>query len=179
MADNKLKSLNEMFNESFFRIPDFQRGFSWGEDQLTDFWEDLLNLKDHHTHYTGLITVEPLDKADLLHNERWQSNKHKYKQIFDYELGEVFAGYTEEVDDLYRRLESGTNTSWKRTSMALLPTVLMATYNLPVSAMDAVFKLLVGVSGGVGMHIVDNVSERGKILEKSDFAFSFYLKNLT
>ena len=30
MADNKLLSLNEIFNEKFFRIPDFQRGYSWG-----------------------------------------------------------------------------------------------------------------------------------------------------
>ena len=29
MADNKLQSLTEIFNEKFFRIPDFQRGYSW------------------------------------------------------------------------------------------------------------------------------------------------------
>ena len=37
MADNKLLSLNEIFNEKFFRIPDFKRGYSWGETQLEDF----------------------------------------------------------------------------------------------------------------------------------------------
>ncbi len=46
MADNKLKSLTEIFNENFFRIPDFQRGFSWKKEQLQDFWEDLINLKN-------------------------------------------------------------------------------------------------------------------------------------
>lgn len=37
MADNKLQSLIEIFNEKFFRIPDFQRGYSWEISQLEDF----------------------------------------------------------------------------------------------------------------------------------------------
>ena len=45
MTDNKLQSLTEIFNEKFFRIPDFQRGYSWQEPQLKDFWDDLINLK--------------------------------------------------------------------------------------------------------------------------------------
>ncbi|OOF85659.1 DUF262 domain-containing protein [Rodentibacter ratti] len=60
MADNKLLSLNEIFNEKVFRIPDFQRGYSWEESQLTAFWEDLQNLKNSRTHYTGLLSVEQL-----------------------------------------------------------------------------------------------------------------------
>ncbi len=60
MADNKLLSLNEIFNEKVFRIPDFQRGYSWEYTQLTAFWEDLQNLKNGRTHYTGLLTVEQL-----------------------------------------------------------------------------------------------------------------------
>ena len=57
MADNKLQSLTEIFNEKFFRIPDFQRGYSWETNQLEDFWEDLINLKGDKIHYTGLLTV--------------------------------------------------------------------------------------------------------------------------
>jgi uncharacterized protein with ParB-like and HNH nuclease domain len=52
MADNKLQSLSEIFNEKFFRIPDFQRGYSWKKNQLEDFWEDLINLKEDSNHYT-------------------------------------------------------------------------------------------------------------------------------
>jgi uncharacterized protein with ParB-like and HNH nuclease domain len=74
MADNKLKSLTEIFNENFFRIPDFQRGFSWGKEQLQDFWEDLVNLKKDRIHYTGLLTVEPIQKKQIENSEKWQDD---------------------------------------------------------------------------------------------------------
>lgn len=37
MADNKLLSLNELFSEKLFRIPDFQRGYSWEKTSLKIF----------------------------------------------------------------------------------------------------------------------------------------------
>jgi len=37
MAENKLQSLVEIFNQKFFRIPDFQRGYAWQEEHLIDF----------------------------------------------------------------------------------------------------------------------------------------------
>lgn len=74
MADNKLQSLNEIFNQRFFRIPDFQRGFSWEKSQLQDFWEDLENLKKDKLHYTGLLTVELLTKDKVENRETWQDD---------------------------------------------------------------------------------------------------------
>ncbi len=74
MADNKLKSLIEIFNERFFRIPDFQRGYSWEINQLEDFWEDLLNLKNDKIHYTGLLTVEPITKKNIENLEKWKDD---------------------------------------------------------------------------------------------------------
>ncbi len=74
MADNKLQSLNEIFNQRFFRIPDFQRGYSWEEQQLQDFWEDLKNLKEDKLHYTGLLTVELLSKDEVRNKETWQDD---------------------------------------------------------------------------------------------------------
>ena len=65
MAETKLCSLNELFNTKFFRIPDFQRGYSWGDVQLEDFWSDLENLKDRKSHYTGLLTIEPIYKNNI------------------------------------------------------------------------------------------------------------------
>jgi len=82
MADNKLLSLSEIFNEKFFRIPDFQRGFSWGEDQLEDFWEDLLNLKSDRIHYTGLLTVEPISKNTIINIETWQDDLWLFERSF-------------------------------------------------------------------------------------------------
>lgn len=74
MAENKLQSLTEIFNQKIFRIPDFQRGYSWEEDQLEYFWEDLQNLKNDKIHYTGLLTVEPINKNDIINVEKWQED---------------------------------------------------------------------------------------------------------
>lgn len=74
MSDNKLQSLTEIFNEKFFRIPDFQRGFSWETNQLEDFWEDIMNLKGDKIHYTGLLTVESISKSSVRNIEKWQDD---------------------------------------------------------------------------------------------------------
>ncbi len=49
--------LKKVFTETLFRIPDYQRGYSWDVEQLDDLWEDLENLREAKEHYTGLITV--------------------------------------------------------------------------------------------------------------------------
>ncbi|HQD93048.1 MAG TPA: DUF262 domain-containing protein [Bacilli bacterium] len=74
MANNQLSTLNEIFNNKLFRIPDYQRGYAWGENQLEDFWDDILNIKDGGKHYTGLLTVEQVHKEDIINNEQWQED---------------------------------------------------------------------------------------------------------
>ena len=46
------KSLDSLFKEKIFRIPDYQRGYAWQHEQLKDFWEDLV---DDLSHYTGVL----------------------------------------------------------------------------------------------------------------------------
>lgn len=58
----KLHSLNDIFVQRLLRIPDYQRGYAWREHQLEDFWEDLLQLDEKRVHYTGVITLEPVDE---------------------------------------------------------------------------------------------------------------------
>ena len=58
---NHLHSLSWVFDKKIYRIPDYQRGYSWGEGQLKDLWNDLLYLDDDRNHYTGLLSVEPMD----------------------------------------------------------------------------------------------------------------------
>lgn len=74
MSETKLKSLNEIFNHRIFRIPDFQRGYSWDTNQLTDFWEDIINLKEEKNHYIGLLTLEPIYKKDIENIEKWSDD---------------------------------------------------------------------------------------------------------
>lgn len=74
MSDSKLQSLSEIFNNRIFRIPDFQRGYSWEEGQLDDFWEDIQNLHPNKIHYIGLLTVEPISNSDIQNVEKWKDD---------------------------------------------------------------------------------------------------------
>ena len=61
---SELKSLSKIFSETIFRIPDYQRGYSWQEKHLKDFWNDLEQLPSSKSHYTGVLTLEPVKQAD-------------------------------------------------------------------------------------------------------------------
>lgn len=65
MTNNDLKTLSEIFNNRIFRVPDYQRGYAWDEEQLDDFWEDLCHLKDGNFHYTGLLTIQKIKREDI------------------------------------------------------------------------------------------------------------------
>ena len=71
---NELLSLQDLFNKKIFRIPDYQRGYSWEELQLKEFWSDLLNLLSDRDHYTGMISLKKLD-SDYVNNEKWNDEK--------------------------------------------------------------------------------------------------------
>lgn len=68
---NELQSLDQLFQNKLFRIPDYQRGYAWQRSQLVDFWEDLLNLQDYRYHYTGMLSLKTLKRADI---ENWGSD---------------------------------------------------------------------------------------------------------
>lgn len=81
-----LKSLNELFNNTLFRIPDYQRGYAWTPNQLKDFWDDLYNLNEQKNHYTGVLTVKgvtsDISNSDKWHEERWLIKERGYKSYF-------------------------------------------------------------------------------------------------
>lgn len=81
-----LKSLSEIFNNTLFRIPDYQRGFAWTPNQLKDFWDDLYNLNEKKSHYTGVLTVKTVtDSIVNSHNwndESWLLNERGYKAYY-------------------------------------------------------------------------------------------------
>jgi len=59
--NNELKSFDEIMQEKrFFRIPDYQRGYSWEEQQRTDLLKDieyLIKGGNNYRHYTGTIVA--------------------------------------------------------------------------------------------------------------------------
>jgi len=58
-----LLSISKIFKDRFFKIPDYQRGYSWELKQLKDLTEDILNLLNtQHKHYTGTIVASPVPK---------------------------------------------------------------------------------------------------------------------
>ena len=83
-SSSKMSSLEVLFSENIFRIPDYQRGYSWKNDELDDFWQDLLNLQPDRQHYTGMLTVEPVAMAQYKSwkNENWIIKNKGYKPYF-------------------------------------------------------------------------------------------------
>ena len=74
------KSLDSLFKDKIFRIPDYQRGYAWQREQLKDFWEDLVNLSGDRSHYTGVLTLAQISKAHVESNakEHWLVKGHSY-----------------------------------------------------------------------------------------------------
>ena len=61
-----LFTINQLFTNRIFRIPDYQRGYSWREEQVKALWEDILNISDNGVHYTGMITAQKPSKRDVV-----------------------------------------------------------------------------------------------------------------
>lgn len=89
---NDLKSLKQLFENKIFRIPDYQRGYSWTEIQLKEFWNDLISMLPGRDHYTGMISLKKIIQEDIDKDpKRW--NEERW--IFDswgYEGFEIVDG---------------------------------------------------------------------------------------
>ncbi len=75
------KSLDSLFKEKIFRIPDYQRGYAWQREQLKDFWEDLINLSDSRSHYTGVLTLNQIPSSEIANTDKeyWLVEDHSYQ----------------------------------------------------------------------------------------------------
>lgn len=53
------KTLNSLFAEALYQIPDYQRGYAWEEKQWKDFIQDIDALVEDRVsgHYTGTVVV--------------------------------------------------------------------------------------------------------------------------
>lgn len=77
-------NLSQIFNNSLFRIPDFQRGYAWQERQLKDFWRDINNLKSNKSHYAGVLTLEDVSRSDweTWEDDRWIIETKRFKPYY-------------------------------------------------------------------------------------------------
>ncbi len=60
LLDTKTFTLNDILgNGKIYFVPQFQRDYSWEQDQWEDLWNDLLNVKnDLSAHYMGSIVLQ-------------------------------------------------------------------------------------------------------------------------
>lgn len=72
---NELVTIKDLFSENhYYRIPDYQRGYSWESDkEFFELWKDILRLyhsnNPNRKHYTGMITLDEINKEIDIENE--------------------------------------------------------------------------------------------------------------
>ncbi len=75
----ELKNISEIFDsKTIYRIPDYQRGFSWEKEHLEALWNDIENITESRKHYTGAIKLVKIAKEDIKKEEINQ----KFDRIF-------------------------------------------------------------------------------------------------
>lgn len=81
---SELLSLSKIFVEAIFRIPDYQRGYAWQEKQIKDFWTDIQQLAEGKNHYTGVLTLEPVDEPSYSRwdDDLWIIKSKKYAPLY-------------------------------------------------------------------------------------------------
>ena len=57
--NNGEKKISNLFDgRTIFNIPEYQRAYAWGENQLSDFVEDLQNQKSERSYFFGTVLFE-------------------------------------------------------------------------------------------------------------------------
>ena len=76
----ELFTVSRIFNEALYRIPDYQRGYAWEDQHLRDFWLDIEQLEEGKSHYTGVLTLEPLPPEvwSSWSDDRWIIESKRY-----------------------------------------------------------------------------------------------------
>ena len=59
---NNTLSLQELFNDRIFRVPEYQRGYAWERQQIEEFLDDFALLDTSRQHYTGTVVLHQPDK---------------------------------------------------------------------------------------------------------------------
>ena len=82
--NDQLKSLTKLFSDTIFRIPDFQRGYAWGQKEIEEFWNDLVRLKKDRNHYVGVLTLESVksNKYSTWVDDIWLIESKNYQPFY-------------------------------------------------------------------------------------------------
>ncbi len=120
MSDDKVVSLEKLFPNRLFQVPDYQRGYSWEKQQIEEFLEDLELLKPGRHHYTGTVVLQES------HSERMDEEGGSYV------LAEVIDGQQRLttivllLDGIRRSLAQFSKTSNKTLSDGIKKTYIAA-----------------------------------------------------
>lgn len=108
-----MKTLNELLLNRIYRIPDYQRGYSWENKQVDELIEDIENIRllpDENStyHFTGILSFSRIEKESF-------SNKEKVEINQEIELFHVTDGQQRLTTifillfEIYKRLEITDN----------------------------------------------------------------------
>lgn len=81
-------NLINLFRDKMFRIPNYQRGYSWGERQLNELWDDITDIKrgadgKYINHYTGTIFLKAMSSSEIPKTERWMDGEYDFYSVVD------------------------------------------------------------------------------------------------
>jgi len=54
-----LQTIQKIFQDQLFSVPDYQRGYAWEERNWQDLWDDIELLEKGQDHYTGTLVIHP------------------------------------------------------------------------------------------------------------------------
>ena len=60
----QLMSVNDLFANSLFQVPDYQRAYAWEQKQWDDLWEDIREgMRTGTTHFLGTVVLMAQDDS--------------------------------------------------------------------------------------------------------------------
>jgi uncharacterized protein with ParB-like and HNH nuclease domain len=73
------RKISQFLSDKIFRVPEYQRNYSWDKDQWEDFWNDIKDgFLTGTTHYWGTITLRATNEKKYC--------EQKYKEFEVYEV---------------------------------------------------------------------------------------------
>lgn len=64
-----LQSIQEIFQDKLFKIPDYQRGYAWEEKQWQDMIDDIEIMEDNQEHYTGTLVINLNEETQEIYDD--------------------------------------------------------------------------------------------------------------